>query len=622
MLLATLLTCATLTAEQVKVHTIGDSTMQTYDENVGETRGWAQYLQQFFGSDVLVNNRGKAGASSKSFYREAAFWQSVKQQLSPGDYVLIQFAHNDEKNSGMDGDSLIAYLQNQGDATAAATTDYRGTTPWGTYKDYLRRYVQETLAAGCHPVLVGPICRMYFTGNDIRRNGRHDLGDSFSLLTADGVMTGRQLPTTDHTMDYVWQMQQVAQEADVPFVDLTTATANLYTSYGDAKCHELLSDGNGSTHLSAVGATLIARLAASLLQKAGILKDDITIPQELSVAPLSADFGEAYKGQVLTKEFSINGFALNPSVGTIAITAEGSGLEVSTDKNIWSSQASIDYADGTLVKSFYARLTLAQNGETTGNIKVQQGSTTIVIPVKAAAVSLEGGTTVEVRWPLETDDSYRLTGPAVAIPEQWEGMEVQRYANPNANTVWPSYTGYDSSHKTQRNVIVGGVWPEGEIDEVSTRYIQFGITPAAGTILKVDSLGLFVCGAGGNGMMCHVNYSTKPFFAEPQTLFAPTKMPANNMLEVTAQPVITLQQGDTLRLHVYPWYNGTATGKTICLSDVTIHGMAFDAPSATAVGRGEASTRTDEIAFYNLQGMRVIVPKRGIYIRNGKKYIK
>jgi hypothetical protein len=64
----------------------------------------------------------------------------------------------------------------------------------------------------------------------------------------------------------------------------------------------------------------------------------------------------------------------------------------------------------------------------------------------------------------------------------------------------------------------------------------------------------------------------------------PNEDAANNMLEVTAQPVITLQQGDTLRLRVYPWYNGTATGKTICLSDVTIHGMAFDAPSANRCG--------------------------------------
>ena len=75
----------------------------------------------------------------------------------------------------------------------------------------------------------------------------------------------------DHTYDYPYQMQQVAQEMDVQYLDLTTATKELYESYGDAKANELLFDGNGSTHTSAMGATLIARLAAQLMLKAGIL---------------------------------------------------------------------------------------------------------------------------------------------------------------------------------------------------------------------------------------------------------------------------------------------------------------------------------------------------------------
>ena len=94
----------------IKVHTIGDSTMATYDENTTVTRGWGQMFQQFFTGGLTVNNRAKSGASSKSFYEEVAYWQSVKTQIEPGDYVLIQFAHNDEKNDGMDGDELKAGL--------------------------------------------------------------------------------------------------------------------------------------------------------------------------------------------------------------------------------------------------------------------------------------------------------------------------------------------------------------------------------------------------------------------------------------------------------------------------------------------------------------------------------
>ena len=115
-------------ADARKVHTIGDSTMATYDENTTITRGWGQMFQQFFKGDVTVNNRAKNGASSKSFYKESAYWQSVKKQIEPGDYVLIQFAHNDEKSNGCDGDELKAYYQSIGDEAKANACDYRGTT--------------------------------------------------------------------------------------------------------------------------------------------------------------------------------------------------------------------------------------------------------------------------------------------------------------------------------------------------------------------------------------------------------------------------------------------------------------------------------------------------------------
>ena len=238
------MTLATTSAQAIKVHTIGDSTMQTYDENSTNTRGWGQYLQQFF-KGVTVNNRGKAGASSKSFYREAAFWQSVKTQMQPGDYVLIQFSHNDEKNNGMDGDELKAYYEKTGQTALASSTDYRGTTPSGTYKEYLKKYVSETRAAGCTPILVAPICRMYFSGNTINRTGQHDLGDNFKKLTSTGVLENQKLPASDHTMDYVYQMKLVAEEMNVPFIDMTTATKELYLSYGNEKCHSILGDGKG-----------------------------------------------------------------------------------------------------------------------------------------------------------------------------------------------------------------------------------------------------------------------------------------------------------------------------------------------------------------------------------------
>ena len=185
-----------------KVHTIGDSTMQTYAET-DTKRGWGQMLQQFFNADnVTVNNRGKSGASSKSFYKEAAYWPTLKtggsNQMAAGDILVIQFAHNDEKSNGTDGDEENAYHTSKGDGQSV---DYRGTTPFGTYKEMLRNYINEAKAMGVKPVLCGPICRKYFSGNTIRRNGRHDLGDSFSKLENGVLTTGNSLPANDHTMD-------------------------------------------------------------------------------------------------------------------------------------------------------------------------------------------------------------------------------------------------------------------------------------------------------------------------------------------------------------------------------------------------------------------------------------
>lgn len=559
----------------IKVHTIGDSTMATYSESTTVTRGWGQMFQQFFTDAVTVNNRAKSGASSKSFYEEAAYWESVKKQIQPGDYVLIQFAHNDEKNDGMDGDEVKAYYESIGDQAKADATDYRGTTASGTYKEYLRKYVEETRALGATPVLVGAICRKYFTGSTIRRNGRHDLGDDFSLLTASGIKEENKVGEDDHTYDYPYQMRLVADEMGVSYIDLTTATKELYESYGDAKANELLFDGDGSTHTSAMGATLIARLCAQLLQKQGILTEYINLTSDLSVNPSKADLGEAYKGQTVVKEFQISGFDLQPAEGNVTITAS-KGLQVSADGESYSGSISMSYKEGNMIGTFYARCEFAEEGPINEEITVTSGDKTITIPVTGTSIVLEGGVPVQAYWRLEKDDECEVTGPMNTLGQSYSGMTLQKYSAPNTNTTWPEWTGFDASRKTQRNVIEGESWPAGEIDEVSTRYIEFAVQPAKGTTLKVDSMSMFVCGCGGNGMCCKIYYSKEENFANPVNIFEMKSMPANNMQYVCSMPVLSVNEGETLRIRVYPWYNNAATGKTICLSDVTIHGIAVD----------------------------------------------
>ena len=591
-----------------KVHTLGDSTMAPYDESATVTRGWGMYFGNFLTNGWTSINYAKGGRDSRGGYNE--LWQTAKKNVEAGDYVIITFGHNDEKNSGMDGYALKAYYESIGDATAAAAVDLRGTVPSTTYKEWLGKIVDEVKALGATPIICSPVCRSYFSGSKIKRNGRHDLGDSYKVLTEQGPKDGTKLAEDDHTMDYAYHSEKLAEEKGVAFIDLTTATATLYESYGDAKCHEYLFDGEGSTHFNTTGALLVARECARLMKAQGIMADDITLPTDLTVAPATGDFGEAYKGQALTKEFTLNGFGLSPEEGSVTITAS-EGILLSTDKTNWQQSLTANYTASTLVQTFYAQITLTENGQFNGTITIKQGDKTIEIPVTATAVVLEGGAEINAYWRLEKDDSYELTGPANVIAESFQGMYVQRYSNPNANTVWPEWTGYEASRKMQRNLITGDTWPADEIDDNPERYIQWGIKPSAGMDLKIDLISLFVAGCGGNGMCCHIYYSTDNFETRT-TIFEMKKMPANNPQFVEAKPVLTVKDGQELLVRVYPWYNGTAKGKTICLSDLTIHGMAVDA-STTGINTINNSHVTGN-RFFTLDGREQPSLRRGLNI--------
>lgn len=608
-----------MSAGTIKVHTCGDSTMAPYDESATVTRGWGMYLQQFLDGVTSVNY-ARGGRDTRGFYYEADRWGVVKNNLQPGDYVIIQFAHNDEKNGGMDGYALKAYYESIGDNASAAAVDTRGSVPSTTYKEYLRKYIEETRALGGNPILVAPVCRSFFSGSKVRRNGRHDLGDSFSVLTENGPVAGKSIPATDHSMDYPYQMKMVAEEMNVPFIDLTTATAELYESYGDEKCHEYLFDGDGSTHFNTTGALLVARKCAEMMKELGILADSIVLPSDLSVTPAAADLGRAYTGQTLSKEFTLSGFGLSPESGTINISAS-EGITLSTDKATWTDKLNVSYSAATLIKTFYCQLTLSTTGVTEGTIAVTQGGKTVEIPVKAEAVKLEGGTEVKLFWRLEDNANCNVTGPATVTDETWAGMTVQKYSAPkggtdengNYYTLYPDGipTGEAPDRKTQRNVIEGELWPDGEIDDNPNRYIQFGVKANKGTELKINNISLYVGGAGGNGMMCHIYYSTDNFHTR-STIYAPSKMVSNTMNYVSAQPVVSVKEGEEMLVRIYPWYNGAAKAKTICLSDVTISGMAFD---ATADGISNVSDKkAKSISYYGIDGIGKKSPTKGINI--------
>ena len=242
-----------LTAAPRKVHTIGDSTMSDYKPAATPKRGWGMYLQAFFNPDsVTVNNRGKSGASTRTFYETDNLWPSVKSQMHAGDYLIIQFAHNDEKCKGEDVYVQNAKLRAEGKDTL---TDMRGTEPNTTYKEYLRTYIREAREMGVTPVLMSPICRAYF-GKDGRINeeGRHKLQSDNGQSTKD--------------KDYVRCMREVAEETGAPFLDMTERSREAFEQAGKEFCMATYFNCGDKTHTSAAGGMAVASLAYELISQA------------------------------------------------------------------------------------------------------------------------------------------------------------------------------------------------------------------------------------------------------------------------------------------------------------------------------------------------------------------
>ena len=552
----------------ITVHTIGDSTMADYDESTTDKRGWCTYLGAFFDpAFVTVNNRGKSGASTRTFYEGAAYWASVKSQMQTGDYVLIQFAHNDENNNGLDVLEYNAYLTEHGQPTL---TDLRGTCPNTTYKAFLRLYVDETRALGCNPVLVAPICRKYFNGNTIRRNGQHDLGDKFSKLENGTLLENQSVAASDHSMDYVFAMREVATEKNVPFIDLTTATRDLYLQYGEQQCTELLFCQGDNTHTATLGANLIARLGAQLLQNAGILAEHISIPTSITATPAALNLGELYTGVQVSKELLLTGFGLSPETGNVSVTAT-TNLMISTDNETFASTAQASYAGSTLFQRIYIHALYSEDGEQHDTLVITSGNTLIEVPVTASVLSLDGGSPVSVSWAL---DAKPVADPVIEGPVS----ATLTLSNMIAADTKNDFT--DGSTMVRFHNAVDGAkanWPAGEIDENATRYIDFAITAPTTMELRITGISMVLASHSTSTMCCHINTGFGEEFTDVQTIYERKNFTNKTPVAVILTPVLSVPAGQTLHVRILPWHEDAAekSGKYICVKNLLIEGQCF-----------------------------------------------
>ena len=211
----------------IKLYLIGDSTISIKDVDKYPETGWGMPFAHFFDESVTVDNRAKNGRSTKTFISEN-LWQPIANQLQPGDWVFIQFGHNDEVKEKVG----------------------RYTTP-EEYKANLLRFIRETRAKKANPLLLTPVARRKFDEQ------------------------GRLQETHAQYSDLV---REVARETNTPLIDLDRQSQALLQQYGPETSklfylhlapdeHPNYPEGKADdTHFSELGARKMAQLVLASIK--------------------------------------------------------------------------------------------------------------------------------------------------------------------------------------------------------------------------------------------------------------------------------------------------------------------------------------------------------------------
>lgn len=201
----------------------GDSTVAPGPLDDSGVAGWGAALHEYV--DIPIQNRAIGGATTASFIAEGR-WQATLDAIEPGDLVLIQFGHNDQKEAALDAE--------------------------GGYRANLRDFVGAVRERGARPVLLTSVERCRFEGD--------------RLLVSHGP--------------YPRAVRRLAHELDVPLIDLTVFTRWLYQDLGPKESLRLFGHRNpddGSldrTHFGAAGARTVAAYVAEELRAIRGLDDD------------------------------------------------------------------------------------------------------------------------------------------------------------------------------------------------------------------------------------------------------------------------------------------------------------------------------------------------------------
>ena len=238
-----------------RIFVVGDSTVCEYDSNTQTSLnryGWGMKLAQNF-SNVTVTNLALSGRSSRSFLKEKNY-QTLKSSIGKGDYLFIQFGHNDEKTDETKTPGVGTYPN-----LDWSTLDSSGKDAQGRYSfEYILTayYINLAKNAGAQPVLVTPVTRRGSNGTANYKGH----------------------------VDYQNGMKALGQNYNVPVIDMTALTTQLYTSLYNAgganetaKMHCYTDSSHSTidnTHLSNAGAQKIAQMIAEQTKVLGLQLSD------------------------------------------------------------------------------------------------------------------------------------------------------------------------------------------------------------------------------------------------------------------------------------------------------------------------------------------------------------
>ena len=275
LLIITVCTLFFLTAAKRKTTTIfmiGDSTMANKDiSHDRKERGWGMALQCYFDDNIRIDNHAVNGRSSRSFINEGR-WDTVISRMKPGDYVIIQFGHNDEKPKAD-----------------------RHTDPGSTFDYNLAKFVRETREHGGIPVLMNAVVRRNFA-KVLPKNDDDEKLRNTTFKDANEQVEGDSLVDT-HGL-YVVAPRDVAKRMNVHFVDANRITHELEQGLGreaSKKLHmwflpneepSVPKGRQDNTHYNIYGAHTVARLLAdALCEEVPVLKKyrtdaDITVDRK------------------------------------------------------------------------------------------------------------------------------------------------------------------------------------------------------------------------------------------------------------------------------------------------------------------------------------------------------